>query len=174
VPNYPLVISTTTGTPRSLRAGARFLPEGSATIHTDLSGVFSLQFKPTVPGSGQITVKAPGGPSQTIGFSVMPAPAVTGVKVVTTPPGGQVSVGQTATVAVQLSGASVAGVPVNFQLTYGNLSFVNNARPFAQGLGTTVLTDNSGIAQVSIQGATPGPEQIIVAVERSPGRSMCK
>jgi hypothetical protein len=164
VPNYPIVISTTTGTPPVIASGTTIPSGGSATIHTDLSGVFSLQFKPTAPGSGQINVKAPGGPSQTIGFSVMPAPAVTGVKVVTTPPGGQVSVGQTATVGVQLSGASVSGVPVNFQLTYGNLSFVNNARPFAQGLGTTVLTDNSGIAQVTIQGATPGPEQIIVAV----------
>jgi len=164
VPNYPLVISTTTGTPPVIASGSTIPSGGSATIHTDLSGVFSLQFKPTAPGSGQINVKAPGGPSQTIGFSVLPAPGVTGVKVVTTPPGGQVSVGQTATVGVQLSGASVAGVPVNFQLTYGNLSFVNNARPFAQGLGTTVLTDNSGIAQVTIQGATPGPEQIIVAV----------
>jgi hypothetical protein len=164
VPNYPIVISTTTGTPPVIASGTTIPSGGSATIHTDLSGVFSLQFKPTAQGSGQITVKAPGGPSQTIGFSVMPAPAVTGVKVVTTPPGGQVSVGQMATVGVQLSGASVAGVPVNFQLTYGNLSFVNNARPFAQGLGTTVLTDNSGIAQVTIQGATPGPEQIIVAV----------
>jgi hypothetical protein len=164
VPNYPLVISTTTGTPPVIASGSTIPSGGSATIHTDLSGVFSLQFKPTAPGSGQINVKAPGGPSQTIGFSVLPAPAVTGVKVVTTPPGGQVSIGQTATVGVQLSGASVAGVPVNFQLTNGNLSFVNNARPFAQGLGTTVLTDNSGIAQLTIQGATPGPEQIIVAV----------
>jgi len=94
----------------------------------------------------------------------MAAPAVTGVTVVTAPAGAQVAVGQTATVGVQVKGQTVASVPVNFEALYGNISFVNNAMPFAQGLGTTVMTDSSGIAQVSIKGVTPGPEQIIVAV----------
>jgi hypothetical protein len=164
VPNYPLVISTTTGTPPISASGTAIPSGGRATIHTDLAGVFSLQFKPTAPGSGQITVKAPGGPSKTIGFSVIPAPAVTGISVVTVPPGSQLAVGQTVTVGVQVKGPAVAGVPVNFEATYGNIGFVNNAQPFAQGLGATVATDNSGIAQVTIKGVTPGPEQLIVSV----------
>ena len=164
VPNYPVVISTTTGTPPVSASGTTIPSGGSTTIHTDPSGVFSLQLKPTATGPGQITVKAPGGPSKTISFNVMAAPAITGISVVTAPPGGQVAVGQKATIGVQVRGQSVAGVPVNFEATYGNISFVNNAMPFAQGLGSTVMTDNSGVAQVSIQGATPGPEQIIVAV----------
>jgi uncharacterized protein (TIGR03437 family) len=161
--NYPLLISTSSGTPPVSASGTTIPPGGSATISSDISGVFTLEFKPAAAGPGQITVKALGGPSQTISFTVSPALAVTDLSVVSAPAGGQIATGQQSSIRVQVSnhGQPVANVPVNFEAAFGNVAFLSGTS-FARGLGAQATTDSSGMAQVGLQGLTQGAEQILI------------
>jgi uncharacterized protein (TIGR03437 family) len=164
IANYPIVISTAAGTPPVVASGTNIPSGGSATIYTDNSGVFSLQFQPTAPGPAKITVQVPGGPTATISFTVSPALAVTNV-VVSGPANNQIAVGQAASITVQATnqGQPAVNIPVNFEATFGNVTFLNGTS-FAQGFGSQVITDSTGTARVNIQGVAPGMEQIIITV----------
>ncbi|HYL37446.1 MAG TPA: clostripain-related cysteine peptidase [Bryobacteraceae bacterium] len=164
VPNYPLLISTTAGSPVINASGTTIQPGGSATIYTDLAGTFFLQFKPTAPGPAHITVKVPGGPSQTISFTV--GPPVTADNVSVSPPAnGQVAVNGTASLGVRVTnhGQPVTGAPVHLESVFDNVKFLNG-NSWARGLGTELLTDSSGSAQFNFQGVNAGTEQLILTV----------
>jgi uncharacterized protein (TIGR03437 family) len=164
IPNYPLLISTTPGTPPLVASGTAIAPGGSATVYTDGAGVFSLRFTPTATGPGQITVKVLGGPTQTISFTVSPALAVNKIAVAG-PANGQIAVGQPTSIAVQATnnGQAAINVPVNFTASFGNVAFLSGT-PFAQGFGSQVKTDATGTAHLNLMAIFPGMEQIVINV----------
>lgn len=182
VPNFPVTVSTSPGLP-ALGPNSFFSPQllavgrssstppagATSAWRTDSSGSVALSFVPTAAASGQITLAAPSGPTQSISLNIKVPPAVTEVAMAG-PSGGSVTVNGTGTIAVQPrnNGVPVGGVAVSLDSINGNIRFTSGT-PYAQGLSTQVTTDSTGVAQATFQARYTGSERVIASVGKAAG-----